>query len=749
MSLSRPFLKKPIVLAIATALVPSLSFAEQTPKDQDTKLDAIMVVGERILRDQQETTTSVRIFVEDDLANLNAFNVTDVLNKTANVTADVDSFTIRGIKNTGVTQNSGGSDSSTIFVDNIPLASNSITSSTLNSWDLASIEVLRGAQSTNQGANTQAGAVIISTKDPEFDTSGQARFRIGDYNTYETAIAQGGSLMDDVLAYRLSLQHITSDGYTDNPILNDDKWHSSEELNGRAKLLWQPTGSADTQVLLTLARQENETPKNKFVFTVAPTEGSDAVAQDDIFKREAYMNTPWKIKEDLSQQGIIELKHKINNQWQLSTASTLMDYDYRTVFDEDRNAERDSHRSTNNNDDVWSHEIKLNYTGEKLRAVTGLYISNTSSDTHNITVGRKQEVGSLPPVIFDYETSHKQDNTSYALYFDGDYSLTNNFTINAGLRLDHTMIDYRTSLISQRTNDLSVHGIDSICESAAPSQNSSAITCNGLADFMLAQSNGNGDDKNEDTVLLPKLGFLAKISPNMNLGYSVQRAFRSAGTSLNIATREFVEYDAEFSTNHELSLRSQWFDQTLTVNANAFYVDWRDQQVTITNPDNRYDSHISNAGKSVLSGAELEVFWQMNANFDSFLSLGYVDTEFKEFLDGKNNFKGNEFANAADTTASFGVNWDSNINWFASLSGRYTSDSYMKVQNELETDAYTVFDTQVGYQTHNWKISAYVKNLSDEEYILDQRTDTENDATYVGYEVGAPRTVGMIAELYW
>jgi hypothetical protein len=62
------------------------------------------------------------------------------------------------------------------------------------------------------------------------------------------------------------------------------------------KLLWQPTGQKDTRLLLTLARQEKEIPKNQNVSTVIPTNGSDPLAQEDIFKRQAYMNTPWDIK---------------------------------------------------------------------------------------------------------------------------------------------------------------------------------------------------------------------------------------------------------------------------------------------------------------------------------------------------------------------------------------------------------------------------------------------------------------------
>lgn len=36
-------------------------------------------------------------------------------------------------------------------------------------WDVEQIEVLRGPQSTTQGRNTMAGAIVVNTKDPTFD----------------------------------------------------------------------------------------------------------------------------------------------------------------------------------------------------------------------------------------------------------------------------------------------------------------------------------------------------------------------------------------------------------------------------------------------------------------------------------------------------------------------------------------------------------------------------------------------------
>src|SRR3546814_10188159 len=63
-------------------------------------------------------------------------------------------------------------------------------------------------------------------------------------------------------------------------------------------------------------------------------------------------------------------------------------------------------------------------------------------------------------------------------------------------------------------------------------------------------------------------------------GFTVQRGYRSGGSSGNIARSATFSYDPEFTWNYELSLRSAWLDGRLTLNANAFYVDWKDQQVS-------------------------------------------------------------------------------------------------------------------------------------------------------------------------
>src|SRR3546814_13904101 len=83
-------------------------------------------------------------------------------------------------------------------------------------------------------------------------------------------------------------------------------------------------------------------------------------------------------------------------------------------------------------------------------------------------------------------------------------------------------------------------------------------------------------------------------TPNLKTGFTVQRGYRSGGSSGNIARSATFSYDPEFTWNYELSLRSAWLDGRLTLNANAFYVDWKDQQVSANFGMSIYDTQIVN-----------------------------------------------------------------------------------------------------------------------------------------------------------
>ena len=130
---------------------------------QSTAVEAVIVTGEKSSRTLQQTITSVAVTTAARIERENIQTLYDVVNRTANMseTYGKTGFTIRGISNSNV---SGGGTGglSTVYVDGAALPEQAVFSGPLDMWDIGQVEVLRGPQSTLQGRNSLAGAVILS-----------------------------------------------------------------------------------------------------------------------------------------------------------------------------------------------------------------------------------------------------------------------------------------------------------------------------------------------------------------------------------------------------------------------------------------------------------------------------------------------------------------------------------------------------------------------------------------------------------
>ena len=146
--------------------ITSVNALAQTENTPDTKkIERIMVTGQKYDRELQETTSSVHVLTAKELEQQNITDIHEVLDRTANVTSNGTSFNIRGINAFSV---SGGGSSSlaSIYIDGAVQSHRTVQNSALSVWDVAQVEILRGPQSTLQGRNTLAGAIIVRTTEP-------------------------------------------------------------------------------------------------------------------------------------------------------------------------------------------------------------------------------------------------------------------------------------------------------------------------------------------------------------------------------------------------------------------------------------------------------------------------------------------------------------------------------------------------------------------------------------------------------
>src|SRR5690606_19137557 len=125
-----------------------------------------------------------------------------------------------------------------------------------------------------------------------------------------------------------------------------------------------------------------------------------------------------------------------------------------------------------------------------------------------------------------------------------------------------------------------------------------------------------GDDTFE--TILPSAGITYHWTPDISTGATVTRGYRSGGVSFNQKRATIVPFEPEYTTNYELSFRSVWHDGKIVANANVFYVDWVDQQVSVQLSPDIYDTQVANAGKSTYYGAEIELREDLGRGWSAF-----------------------------------------------------------------------------------------------------------------------------------
>lgn len=672
------------------------------------KLNEITIMGDKLDRSLQESTSSIQVFDSKLLENnTNYEDLSGVINQSANVQSTGWGYKIRGIDsydtNTGI-------GTTNFTLDGAPLSFFSISADTLTTWDMEQVEILRGPQSTSQGRNSLAGAVVLKTKDPEFNHNGKGRISYGSYNSQSLSLMQTGPITEN-LAFRLTAQRKGSDGYLENKNLNEDDFSENRSLNLRGKLLYLI--GDDSQVLFTTSHTNKNDNGNTLVT-------GDPEKRINIWNTDGYYQTKVNTHS-------LEYKTYLNENWDFKAITTFTDTDHDRKTDRDEDRGLSTIDMENENKD-FTQEFRVDYKGDKLKASIGLYYANGKNDrTYNITDADASSLFAGLKIKYDQSTYEEFHN--YALFLNSDYQLTDKLTIITGLRADRDKRENTSDLAIKRSVDLGA-GI------------------NGVVDNAINNLVGPGNDKADSKLdnILPKIGFNYKLTENINTGFTYSKGYRPGGVSVNPVQGSSKQYDAEFTNNYELSFKSKWLDDALIANANIFYTKWEDRQLSVSgNSGLAEDEYIENAGESELKGLELETIYYINPKFRLNTSLGYIDTEYKKYENNGTNYAGNEFAQTPNFTANTGLYWENDQNVYLATNLRYSGSSYANSENTLKVSPYTVVDTKIGYKQKDWEISLFANNLFDKTYY----TDKQKSGSNYRYRVGAPRVVGINFEYKW
>ncbi|WP_417760804.1 TonB-dependent receptor [Shewanella sp.] len=739
-------------LVVGSLLLP---FSAAHADDANNAIEKITVTGEKGRRSMQDTAASVDVTTAWQIEQENIQSLYDILSKTPNVSQMYGNrgFTIRGISDEAGAVNP----LTTIYLDGVPLPSQIADTGPSDLWDVAQVEVLRGPQSTIQGENALAGAVVINTQAPTMDWRGKARVQWSDPDDKRLSVATGGPLIQDELAFRFAADKHLFDGFTDNPT-RGSKEDRLNSLMLRGKLLWTPSAISGLSVKLSYTRDDRDGP---YMYTYNRLDLPGRVNTSDYANRS-------NAQTDLL---ALNVDYQLNEHWLLSSNTSHSESDVYRRYDVDLRADDIGWANRKEHYQVLTQEFRANYQGEELTAVMGLYASQhkTRSDLATLnsivtplptinallqsygldsdTAGTiANNYGAALPIIpVDYQSFDDTKSKNQALFADLDYRLSDNWSVQLGFRYDHQTYDYRSITAGRFTGSLPDP------DAFAPSGSMLNQLVGGINDAVLnlvMQTNGdNPQTSTTNDTFLPKFGLRYRINDDTSVTATYQQAYRSGGSNFNIARSQVFEYAPEYTDNYEIAWRQELPNLNAVFNANLYYVDWQDKQVTATFGLNNYDTHTVNAGSAHLYGLEASIKQQLSADVDWYLSYGYSKTQFDQFaavLGGNiNDYSGEEFSYAPNHTASAGVNiyLSDNLSW--NINANYRSRVYNDLSaNRIELASRTLFNTRIAYDADSWSTYLFAQNLFDRDYV--QYIRSANDGI-----IGAPRVIGIGVEARW
>lgn len=237
-----------------------------------TTLAPVTVAGEKVTRSLRDTASSVTVFSPADLdrkrPGLSSTN--DIMARVPNVTPTETGNlapAIRGVDGTGPAQGvdafvGGIRPRLTYTVDGRPLSFNEAIFGDLSLWDVERVEVFRGPQSTLQGRNSIAGAVVVKTRDPGPEPEIGGRFIIGNQRQRQYSAVVSAPVVKDQLAFRLAFDYNTYNSFVGMQGFGGVKDPGAyESLTLRGKVLIKPEGLEGFSTLLTFTHQEYQGPQ--------------------------------------------------------------------------------------------------------------------------------------------------------------------------------------------------------------------------------------------------------------------------------------------------------------------------------------------------------------------------------------------------------------------------------------------------------------------------------------------------------
>jgi len=729
---------------------PAPTLAPAAVGDQGAGLNEIIVTAQFRSQNLQDTPIAITAISGDDLAARSLTNVTQLSSIAPNVQlrpagaehGPATQALIRGV---------GQSDSSFAFepavgmyVDDVYYAT--LLGSQLDLLDVDRIEVLRGPQGTLFGKNSLGGAVRIITSKPRGDNSG---FIEAGYGSYDRVMVRGAydvSLVQDVLALRVSGAADRRDGYQkilDFACAHPDQagslptaisgpagsqsscklgtYGGMDSTSVRGHLRFTPNDRLEANLAVDYTRDDSEAPPVS-VTTIDPTAPALAAFNQNVNVPlygvgidQRFQSTDPFVTYATNTDPTLGYQQTRNAP--VKTWGTTLTLDYELSPDMSLKSitayrKTDSEFSTDNDGSPLQIQ-NLTYLVNADQYSQELRLTGSAVDDHmHYTVGgyyfvahQHQQGGvenSLFGLVFGQNDRFRTRN--YSAYLNVDFDVTDSLSVIGGLRYSNE----RKSFAFDHEGFLVV--------------TEPAIAQYDHLDYRVAAN--------------------YKLTDNVSLYGSIATGFRSGGFNPRpFNATQLTSFGPEKLTAYELGVKTELFDKHARINIAAFNSDYTDRIVTVSGIDALGDPFQMprNIGSATIKGFEGEIQASPVAGLRLNGSVGYAKFTSPEL-------QGLKQVGVPDWTADAGIEYHLPLGDDGSLTPRFDWYYQSRVNYQLDNDPRaqtpprSIFNASLTWQVNSdLQASFKVTNLFNKRYDVQKFTYLDIGYGIVNAQPGRPR----------
>lgn len=617
--------------------------AVEAPAEGET----IVVTARRRDENLQDVPIAITALSAETLREANVQKIEDIQILTPSLTitpttrgSGTPGYSIRGQRgNTNINLLTDG----TISVYFDEFGTSRPTGTNQSMYDLANVQVLKGAQGTLFGRNTTGGAILITPMRPTREFEGYIQGSAGNFD-YRDIEAVVNVPLGETLAFRAGTKISRRDGYMRN-VYNGEKANDLNAENYRAQLLWTPTSSISSNTLIQHYRSDEVGTAFKMTYfdpNGAPQFGAlrpvfQAAVAAEFARNQLLGKYEYGTQNSLSSaQTVTSIQN--NTSIELGNAGAFGDITIKNIIGYKKSSDRYFTDFDGSAASIFefpgiqkaksfSEEFQIQGDAGQLKYVTGLYYFRES--------GRDQLDGvffgplaAVAPTSFPSLSLQNYDavNRSWAVFGHADYGFggaLDGLTLSVGARWTK---DTRKAVF----HNLSGRG-------ANPTSYTCALT--GVVQ----------PDRDPSTCVTPAkasfseptwdVALTYEASRNLTFYGTVRHGYRSGGFNSS-PLLPITPFKPEKVDDIELGFKSQFHlgGAPGRLNFAAYQQKYKDIQRSISVVDNstgtpRLTNQIQNAAKATIRGLEAELtirpaeFLQLNASYS------YIDAEYDEWQD--------------------------------------------------------------------------------------------------------------------